>query len=718
MADLPASTTILAGGGGSSAERMRVLRQEDPEFDQAMSLLATEGAASAQAPAGSRVALILKEHGADRAMLVAAILSDPRLHEHMESGDLARQFSAEVVHLAGSVRLLNAYQRGGQEALDRPQQAERLRRMLLAVVEDARAVIIALAWQLEYLLQLTEADEELRQRAARETLEIQAPLANRLGLARFKWELEDLAFRFLEPATYQELVHLLESSREQRERYIEQFKETLRAALTREGISATVSGRPKHLYSIWRKMQAKGRAFQDLRDLLAVRVIVRTVADCYAALGVVHSLWKHIPREFDDYIANRKKNGYQSLHTAVIGPDDQAVEVQVRTEEMHAIAELGIAAHWSYKESAKAAADLNRQIATFRQLLDHAEDSTPVEDLHGEAFADRVFVLTPRGQVVELPRGATPLDFAYAVHTDIGHRCRGAKVNGKIVPLTQELENGERVEILTAKNQQPSRDWMNPGYGYLASQRARSKVRAWFKQRDFDQNVREGKTLLEGGIGPLSKSHLDHDEIARHFKLKDAQELYASLGWGDLHLGPVVAYVKGTQRAADVRHAPLAESSRSSQKSSASPVRIMGAGSLLTQLARCCRPAPGEAIGGYITKAKGVSIHRADCANLRRLIVAQPNRAMDVEWGVSDRTYPVEVRIEAYDRQGLLRDITAVISHEKINVVRADTHTDRETQSVRMDLTLEVRDTTELSRVLERVAQVKQVYSARRRRSS
>ncbi|MFP4245526.1 MAG: RelA/SpoT family protein, partial [Ectothiorhodospira sp.] len=582
-------------------------------------------------------------------------------------------------------------------------------------VDDVRAVVIKLAYRLQHLRLVAAEPDDLARAIARETLEIFAPLANRLGVAQIKWEMEDLSLRIAQPEEYRRIAGLLEENRTERERYIVNFIDHLKSALHQEGIQAEVRGRPKHIYSIWKKMRRKNLEFHDLYDLRAVRVILDRVSACYAALGVVHGAWPHIPKEFDDYIANPKDNGYQSLHTAVIGPEGKVVEVQIRTHDMDSFAELGVAAHWRYKEGGREDQAMTRAIASLRRLLENQEnDRELLDSFRSELFQDRVFVLTPRGDVMDLPKGATPLDFAYAVHTEVGHHCRGAKVNGHIVPLTYELRSGERVEIFTSRTGGPSRDWINPNMGYLRTSRARTKARSWFRQQDREKNLAEGRSVLEREAQRMGVQQPDMDELMRRFKQSGRDDLLVAIGAGDITPAQLAAPMELTAEEALVgRHgrqrrpeAPPGDGDRG--------IRIRGVGNLLTQMARCCRPVPGDPVIGYITRGKGVTIHRRDCVNILRMPANKRQRLVEVSWGDDTRAYPVRIHLEAFDRQGLLRDITQVLANERVNVLSAATRTDPVENSVTMDLTMEITGTDQLSAVMDKIGAVSNVFTVRR----
>ena len=603
----------------------------------------------------------------------------------------------------------------------KPEQAEGLRKLLLALASDVRLVLIRLALQLVRMRGLKDAPEPEQRRAAQETQEIYAPLASRLGIWQLKWELEDLAFRYTEPQEYRRIAGWLKSRRDERERYIDDVRRDLGRELGRLGIHGEVTGRPKHIFSIWRKMHRKSLRFEQVMDVLAVRIMVDTIAECYAALGVVHGLWPFIPGEFDDYVATPKENNYRSLHTAVVGPGKLPLEVQIRTREMHEHAELGIAAHWQYKEGRRAEAGFQQKIVWLRQLLEPSqrEDAEPdlLAGLQAEVFEDRVYALSPKGEVVDLPRGATPLDFAYQVHTDLGHRCRGARVNGRMVTLDCKLANGDTVEIIPARQARPSRDWLVPQLGFLASPRNRAKVRAWFRRQDVTQNREQGRQMLERELDRLGVRAPPLPEILADLGLPNADALYQGLGEGELTLAQVAGAVHRRLHGQEQEAAPRKPKLPPRGAVTDSPGMIIdGVGDLLSTIARCCRPVPPEEILGYITVGRGVSIHRATCANLLRLREQNPQRVITVDWGrpAQERTFPVKVRIEAYDRRGLVRDISGVLSDEQISIEAMNTHTNPLDNIATLDVTVKVHGLDELSRVLARFATLSNVIGARR----
>lgn len=596
--------------------------------------------------------------------------------------------------------------------------SEGLRRLLLAMIRDVRVALILLARQLVRMRGAAKADENERRRLAELTVDIHAPLANRLGVWQLKWELEDLSFRFLHPETYKRIASLLDEKRGTRERFIEESKTRVRQALAEAGIRAEVAGRPKHIFSIWKKMQRKDVPFSELYDIRAIRVLVDSVADCYATLGIVHGLWTPVAAEFDDYIANPKGNNYRSLHTAVVGPEGKTLEVQIRTVEMHEHAELGVAAHWRYKEGGSGDAEFERKIAWMRQLLEAREDDDDGALLAGlstELVEDRVYALTPQGQVVDLPHGATVLDFAYHVHSEVGHRCRGAKVNGRIVPLAHQPRTGDRIEILTGKESAPRRDWLVQSNGLLASSRARGKVRAWFNRLDHARNAAEGKDMLERELRRLALLQYDLAPVLTRFKLAGIDDLYVAVALGDLGPHQVARALHESIAPKVAPEPPRAAPASTSQRQAGRGFVIEGVGNLLTQLARCCQPVPGEPIAGYLTRGRGVSIHRVDCVALQRLAASSPERIVAVEWGQRDSgSYSVDILIRAVDRKWLLKDVTNLLAESDVHVLATASRVDEKRGHAELRFTLKVSDFAQLGSVLGRLESVPGVSQARR----
>lgn len=600
--------------------------------------------------------------------------------------------------------------------------AEGLRRLLLALVEDVRVVLIALAWQLVKLRRAKD-DLQLAQLLARETMLIHAPLANRLGVWQLKWELEDLAFRFEQPQAYHRIVKLVSERRADREGFILKFTDKLESSLEAAAIKGEIKGRPKHIFSIWKKMQRKGLDFHELFDVRAVRILVDDVPTCYSVLGLVHTLWQPIPGEFDDYITMPKGNDYKSLHTAVVGPQGKVVEVQIRTHEMDEHAELGVAAHWRYKEGGPNDPAFDHKVAAMRQLLDAGDDKDDeslLESFREAASEDRVYVLTPKGQVVDVAMGSTVLDFAYHVHTEVGHRCQGAKVNGRIVPLTHQLQTGDRVEILTGKHPRPSRDWINPRLGFVRGARARSKVRQWFRRESHDENLLQGRELVEADLKRLGLMVADLQAVPIRFNFNSVDDLYAAVGNGDLTVSQVVHAVE-RDKASEIEptvddlvtRAPKRR--RSITSKSASDVTIEGVGNLMTTVARCCQPVPGDPVCGYITRGRGVTIHRADCPNLLRWQSEDNPRLLQVSWRDQvDAGYRVSLLIAAYNRRELIKDISSIMAASEVTVTAINSKVDDATEQVKIHVQVAVRDFQQLSDLLNRLNNIPNVFEARR----
>jgi GTP pyrophosphokinase len=599
-------------------------------------------------------------------------------------------------------------------------QAETVRKMLLAVVSDPRLVLARLAEELVTLRHARALPEAERQRHALEARAIFAPLANRLGVWQLKWELEDLAFRYLEPEEYRRVAAALNERRADREHYIDTLCRELRSQLHAAGIGAEVYGRPKHIYSIYRKMRRKQLAFEQLFDVRAVRLVVASIPECYAALGIVHGRWPYIPGEFDDYVATPKGNGYRSIHTAVIGPDARSVEIQIRTAEMHEHAELGVAAHWTYKEGGGTDAQYQRKIEWVRRLLEPQDgagadaDRDFIEGMRSELFEDRVYVLTPKGEVIDLPRGATPLDFAYSVHTSLGHRCRGAKANGRIVPLTHVLTNGEIVEIITGRHDAPSRDWLAPEQGYLASPRSRSKVRAWFRKQDVGENRNAGRGIAERELSRIGARPEQLAALARELKARDVEHLYQLLGEGELTITQLMHAASRLIEPPPPRIARPARATAARRRSS--PVEIEGVGDLPITLARCCAPLRPQPIIGYVTLGRGVTVHRNDCASVLRMSARKPDRVLKVEWsGADSGALDVQLAVSGYDRRGLLRDLTDVLAVERLSIDALTSRTDHDSGIAYFAFDVAVNDLEQLARLLRRLATVPNVIEARRR---
>jgi len=682
------------------------------------------------------------ESGVEASRSVAALTLDAELAagtmlHRVRVGGLARDNPQVDTRLgAGAIRVAEALERLGELHLPadwsagqrlNAQQAETLRKMLLAVAADPRLVVAHLAEQLVRLRDARTLAADDRRRLALETREILAPLANRLGVWSLKWELEDLSFRYLAPEDYHRIARVLAERRVDRERYIERVCALLQRELGSAGIAAAaVYGRPKHIYSIWRKMQRKQLAFEQLFDVRAVRIVVESIEDCYAALGVVHALWHYIPNEFDDYIATPKDNEYRSIHTAVIGPDDKSLEVQIRSRAMDQYAELGVAAHWRYKEGGARDPGYERKIEWVRRVLDPAQsaqfEGDLIERLKGELFADRIYAMTPRGEVVDMPHGATALDFAYQVHTGLGHRCRGARVDGRIVPLNQPLSNGGVVEIITGKQAAPSRDWLSPDLGFLASPKSRAKVRAWFRRVDESQHRALGRETLERelariGAGAGAGAGGGPELIAtlvRELNAESAAELQRRIGEGDIS---ATALSQALSRLRAPAAAPLTSARKRAEHAPASrsPVDIEGVGDLPITMARCCGPVPPEPIAAYVTLGRGVTIHRKRCPNLLRMQAANARRVLRVQWNLgADSLLPVRIRVEALDRRGLLRDVSDVMALERLSIDGVNSDTDPGDRIATIVMRTAVRDSEQLGRVLQRLSAVPNVLRALR----
>jgi len=664
------------------------------------------------------VAQILADLRLDSATIAAGLLHDVAEDSIVSVEDLRQDFGDEVASLVDGVTKLGQIDKLSQMSRRdlKDEEAESLRKMFLAMVDDVRVVLIKLADRLHNMRTLDVLPERKQRRIAKETLDIYAPLANRLGIWQMKWELEDLGFRYLNPPKHREIAALLDERRADRERRIAHIIETLEKRLRREGIEAEISGRSKHIYSIYEKMNRKGLPFDQIHDVRGVRIIVNTVRDCYAVLGIVHSLWWPIPGEFDDFIATPKDNMYQSLHTAVVGPDGKPLEVQIRTHEMHRSAELGIAAHWRYKEHAKRDAAFEAKIAWLRSLMDWRQEVTDawefIDSLKSDVFQDRVYTFTPKGDIIDLPAGSTPIDFAYHIHTEIGHRCRGAKVNGHIVSLDYQLQNGDQVEILTTKRGRPSRDWLNPHLGYIKTSRARQKIRQWFRRQDRVETVAQGREILERELKRLGLDQKSYEEIATLLKFDKVEDLLAAIGYGDINVQQIAARLIEAEKEEEEPELPEA----APPPPEVSAVTVRGVGDLLTRLAGCCHPLPGDPVVGYVTRGRGITIHRQDCRNI--LYLEDRERLIEVDWGEDlKQVFPVMIQILAYDRTGLMRDITEIMAGERMNITSANVATHPKDHTAVITATLEISNIVQLSRVLARIEQLPNVFEARRKAS-
>ncbi|AIY64912.1 GTP diphosphokinase [Pseudoalteromonas piratica] len=668
-------------------------------------------------PASKEIVEILAELNMDAETLLTAFLTPLYLNGKLDKEHLSKHFSRSVVELLKGVEQMAAlgalsFQGKGSTQIDN------IRRMLLAMVEDVRAVVIKLAQQVCLLRELKNASEEERVIAAKETDNIFAPLANRLGIGQLKWELEDLSLRYLHPAKYKEIAKLLDDKRIARESYMSNMVALVKAKLAESGIEAEVYGRPKHIYSIYKKMQNKNYEFDQLFDIRAMRVVVSELQDCYAALGIVHTNWRHLNKEFDDYIATPKANGYQSIHTVVFGPEGKTVEIQIRTEAMHQDAELGVAAHWLYKEGSLPGKNsgYEQKISWLRKLLQWQEevvdDEEFAEELKNQVVEDRVYVFTPRGDILDLPKGATPLDFAYYIHSNVGHRCIGAKVFGKIVPFTHELHTGDQVEILTQKEPNPSRDWLNPSLGYVKSSRARSKIHHWFKQQDRDKNLAAGKEILDAELAKLNLQTKDLKPALTRFNLNSIEDLQVAVGAADVRINQLINFLQNKHLPQD-DELPKFRKSAKPRKGDKNGIVVDGVGSLLSHVAKCCEPVPGDSVQGFITQGRGIAVHRSDCEQLEHLRSQFPERFIDVSWAdeVCEH-YAVTIRIEANDRQGLMRDISSVLANEKTNVLNMNLQTNNARQTAIFEMKIEINNIEQMNKLLVKLSQVDGVFSA------
>jgi GTP pyrophosphokinase len=659
------------------------------------------------------VAYILAELHMPSAVIVAGLLHDTVEDTELSLDSIRQDFGEEVARLVDGVTKLAQLPRVSKEGntpIDR--HTESLRKTFLAMSDDVRVVLIKLADRLHNMRTLMHVRPEKQARIARETLEIFAPLANRLGIWSLKSELEDLSFRYTNPERYREIASQIVGHQADRERTMAHIVAHVRRALQSHNIDADVSGRPKHIYSIYKKMERKEVGFDEVYDVRAVRIIVRDQPTCYHVLGVIHNLWRPIPGQFDDYIATPKDNFYQSLHTAVVYEDGKTLEVQIRTPEMHESAEYGIASHWRYKEGGKRDEAYEKRIKWLRSLMEWRQDVADagefVDAMRRDVFEDRVYAFTPRGDIIDLPAGATPIDFAYHVHTSVGDRCRGAKVNGKLVSLESRLKTGDQVEILTAKRGGPSRDWLNPDLGLVRSHRASQKIRQFFRRQDREQIVNQGREVLEKELKRLGVEDYSYEGVSRKFGYAKPDDLFFALGAGDIHGRQIAARVLEDEQAAQAARFVPTAAPRGVVHSD--EVAILGTRGLLTNLARCCKPVPGDPIVGYITRGRGATIHRKDCPNV--LYHKEPERLIKVSWGQAQQTYPVSVRITAYDRDGLMKDVSTVVAEEHINMASLSVATKNSIAT--FEVTMEIADVEVLARVLARIEQLPNVIEARR----
>lgn len=662
-------------------------------------------------------ALTLAELHLDSACIVAALLHDVVEDTYVPLADIEREFGADVARLVDGVTKLARVTWLPEE--ERPGTAretawaENLRKMFLAMAEDLRVVLVKLADRLHNMQTLDSLSLDKQQRIARETMEIYAPLANRLGMNEIKSQLEDLSFRYLEPDAYDHTAAAVQEEREERQRYIEQVVAALRQELDANGVEAEVFGRPKHLYSTWRKMQERGAEIHQIYDLLAVRLIVETVQQCYSALGVVHGLWRPLPGQFDDYIASPKESLYQSLHTSVVALDNRPVEIQIRTQEMNQVAEFGVAAHWRYKEGVRQDPRFDAKVAWLHQLMDWQKDVAEgaqafVESLRTDVFQDQVYVFTPKGEIKELPAGATPLDFAYRIHTEVGHRCVGAKVNRRLVALNRALQNGDIIEIITSKaSRGPSRDWLMPAFGYTKTAHAREKIRQWFRKREREENIARGRDLVDRELKRLGLTDVKLEDVAAAFNFERLEDFLAAMGYGDLNPQQLAGKLSATLPQPEPTFKPITPSPRPQEGA----VRVNGVGDLLSRLAQCCNPVPGDRVVGYITRGRGITVHRADCRSIAN--EDEPERLVSVDWGPSKGVFAVTVRIVAYDREGLVRDIAAVVADESLSINGMNVAVQKD-QTAILIATLDVPSLEKLSHAMARIESIRDVFSVQR----
>lgn len=677
------------------------------------------------------VAAIVHELGLDSDVVIAALLHDTVEDTDVTVEQLKKEFGIDVANLVNGVTKMEVIQEYSETETDRRKskqeaKAESLRKMMLAMVDDVRVVLIKLCDRLHNMRTLDAVKPEKQKRVATETLEIFSPLANRLGVWQIKWELEDLSFRYIEPEIYKSIAKKLSERRVDRQSFINEFIDNVNSHLLDDGIEADIKGRAKHIYSIWMKMQKKGLEFEQLFDVRAVRILVDSIKECYSVLGSIHTNFTFIPGEFDDYIATPKENNYRSIHTAVIGPTGKVVEVQIRTHEMHEYNELGIAAHWRYKEGATDNDQaVNNKILWLRQLLEWkdevADASEFVDRVKDEVFEDRVYVFSPKGKVVDLSFGSTPIDFAYAIHTEVGHSCRGAKVNGKMVPLTYRLKTGEQVSIITGKNSGPSLDWLDPHKGYTRSRRARSRIQHWFRHEHRDETVRHGRHMLERELERMNLSSVNYEQLALQLKADDAEEMFFRLVDGSIKPGRAAAMAQRLLKPSDLDDDEQLEISFRSGRAAnddkkPADLSVDGVSDLMTNLAKCCHPVPGDKVLGFVTRGTGITIHRENCPNIMYQQNTDRERVVQVNWGSDqERTYPMKVLISAFDRKGLLRDVSTVFADEKVNVLEMSTRTQADKQSVLMEGLIEVTSIEAMSKVLAKLDQLPNVLSVKRK---
>ncbi len=676
---------------------------------------------------GLEMADILAELQLDQEALIAAVVYRSVRENKMPLADVTDLYGETVGKLVEGVLGMAAISHlrndsddsvFGKQSAD---QTENVRKMLIAMVDDVRVALIKLAERTCAIRAVKETSDERKRKVGREVFDIYAPLAHRLGIGHIKWELEDLGFRYLMPDEYMSIAKLLDEKRLDRQDYIDNVVANLNKQIKKNDIDAEVYGRAKHIYSIWRKMQRKKIGFSEVYDIRAIRILVPNTKDCYEVLGIVHTLWRNIPHEFDDYIAAPKENGYRSLHTAVNGPSNKVVEIQIRSHAMHEEAEFGVCSHWRYKgtDASSNQDSYDQKIEWLRQVLDWHEElgvDALSDDLTPSIEQDRIYLFTPEGHVIDLPSRATPLDFAYRVHTEIGHRCRGAKVNGRIIPLNHILKTGDQVEILTGKQTVPSRDWLMDGLGYINTSRAKAKVRQWFGEQARDQNIADGRAILDKELKRLGLQKINFEDLLSALKHQQLDDLYASVGSGDLSVAQVLRAAQKLIEPGIVEETPVYTSGKAAASSAGNDVYIDGVGNLMTNIAHCCNPLPGDEINGYITIGKGVSIHRKDCRNILQLGSDEPERIIKVSWGKApQQIYSVDIMIEAYDRTGLLRDVTTLLDRGHINITAMQTLTNKGQNTVDMVLSIDIRDYSQLSQILARLNQLPNIANAHRK---
>lgn len=682
---------------------------------------------------GLEMAQILADLHQDQESLIAAILYRAVRERKLPLERVRKQFGKSVANLIMGVLQMAAIGSRKNPRIDDSvlgsdtTQMDNIRKMLVAMIDDVRVALIKIAERTCAIRGVKDGSRRKRYLVAREVFDIYAPLAHRLGIGHIKWELEDLSFRYLKPNDYKHIAKLLDGKRLDRQDYIDNVVELLEGELGKVNIDGEVNGRAKHIYSIWRKMQRKNIEFSQVYDVRAVRILVPESRDCYTVLGIVHGLWRNIPHEFDDYIASPKPNGYRSLHTAVFGPEGKVLEIQIRTYTMHEEAELGVCAHHLYKGTdLKSKSDAYEdKIAWLRQVLEWHDDLGESEGfgemLRGDVVQDRLYIFTPDGHVIDMPKGSTPVDFAYRVHTEIGHRCRGAKINGRIVPLNRRLQTGDQVEIMTGNEERPRRDWLNTNLGFVTTARARAKVAHWFKLQAKEQNADAGKGIVTKEFKRLALEldELDLSLIAEEVNYKAIEDMYAALGAGDLRLSQII---NAAQRQVEEEEAEpqldLGLAADSTQDTTTEGLHIRGVGNLLTTMASCCKPVLGDSISGYITQGRGISVHREDCANLIQLQEKEPERIIEVDWGdAGETTYPVDIYIEAFDRSGLLRDVMLILAAEDLNIVAANTLSDKRDNIARLTLTVEISRLEMLGKIMDKINQIPNVMEVHRQRS-